>query len=131
MISINSLLCLNLASPGLQHFLLLALHVVSEVVSDVADTSERRMLCSDCFRLHSVSNNLRMKQLAYRVSTSSLEGLVALPLHSYCLVRSNQRDQLLVEAGVVQQDGSKLVCQQTYHNGHCTTISIGHEVVAS
>lgn len=66
-----------------------------------------------------------------RISNSNLEGVIALPVSTYCLVQSDSHDQLLIEGGVLQQDGSKLVCQQKYSQGYCQNISIGHEVRAS
>ena len=66
-----------------------------------------------------------------RISSSKLEGVTALPVSTYSLVQSDSHDQLLIEGGVLQTDGSKLVCQQKYSQGYCQNISIGHEVCAS
>ena len=56
---------------------------------------------------------------------------MTLPVNAYCLVQSDSHDQLLVEGGTIQQDGSRLVSQQTYSNGQCAHVSIGREVLAS
>lgn len=65
--------------------------------------------------------------LLHRVSSSSQEGITCLPLSAYSIVRSGQHGQLLVEAGVLQKDGTLLVAQQTFASGHCTGMSIGTE----
>lgn len=66
-----------------------------------------------------------------RISSSNLEGVVCLPLNAYSLVHSASHDDLLVEGGLLNQDGLRLVCQQTYSQNRCQTVSLAVELQAS
>ncbi len=65
------------------------------------------------------------------MSSCSQEGITCLPLNAYSIVQSKNHGELLVEAGVLQKNGTLLVAQQTFDNGQCKAMSLGTESVQS
>ena len=61
------------------------------------------------------------------MSSRSKEGITCLPLNTYSNVQSDQQRGLVVEAGILQQDGSLLVAQQVFTNGRCSSMTLGTE----
>lgn len=68
-----------------------------------------------------------VSMLLCRISSKSQEGITCLPLNAYSLVQSAKHEELLVEAGVLLEDGTLLVTQQTFVAGLCTSMSLGAE----
>lgn len=65
------------------------------------------------------------------MSSCVQEGITCLPLNAYSIVQSSNHGELLVEAGVLQQNGTLLVAQQTFENGQCKAMSLGTESIQS
>ncbi|DBB07648.1 TPA: hypothetical protein ACH3X3_009083 [Trebouxia sp. C0006] len=74
---------------------------------------------------------IQPQHLPPRMSSCSQEGITCLPLNAYSIVQSKNHGELLVEAGVLQKNGTLLVAQQTFDNGQCKAMSLGTESVQS
>ena len=82
------------------------------------------LVFSDISRYDVLQSGERCAMLC-RISSNSLVGLTCLPLNAYSIVQSKEHGAWLVEAGVLQENGTLLVAQQCFHNGHCSHMSIG------